>query len=143
MNHSLIHIACALTNETTDADQAATYKAACDEDPNQVWDCSLWSRFGTDFAYVQTGIYDYMISGTTLAISKKGSGLKDTLDPCINAFIKTRHYKELCEKYDMVGSCFQNNYFDTDDSPTPPYSLPTNELTTTCEDGYCPCHTMD
>mmetsp|Transcript_43761 Transcript_43761/g.47451 ORF Transcript_43761/g.47451 Transcript_43761/m.47451 type:complete len:379 (-) Transcript_43761:164-1300(-) len=121
------------------ADQVASYKAACDEDPNQPWDCSLWSSLGTDFAYIQTGIYDYMIYGTTLAISKKGSGLKDTLDPCINAFIQTEDYKDLCMKWGLESSCFQNEFFDTADAAVEPYSLPTSELTTTCADGYCPC----
>ncbi len=55
----------------------------------------MWSKFGTEFAYVQTGIYDYMDAGTTLAISKKGSGLSDTLNPCINEFIETEAYKDL------------------------------------------------
>ena len=128
-----------LSIQYIDADQAASYKAACDIDSNQEWDCDLWSKFGTDFAYVQTGIYDYMESGTTLAISKKGSGLADTLNPCIEAFIKTKSYKDLCTKYDMEGACFQNEFFDKSDKEVMPYSLPTNELTTSCSDGYCPC----
>jgi hypothetical protein len=121
------------------ADQAATYKDACDNDSNQAWDCTMWSRFGTDFAYVQTGIYDYMNSGTTLAISKKGSGLADTLDPCIEAFIKTEAYKNLCVKYGLESDCFKNEFFDVTDDAMTPYSKPTIELTTTCSDGYCPC----
>lgn len=122
------------------AGQAAAYKDACDSDSNQTWDCTMWSRFGTDFAYVQTGISDYMISGSTLAISKKGSGLADTLDPCIEAFIKTEAYKNLCVKYGLESDCFKNEFFDVTDDVMMPYFKPTKELTTTCSDGYCPCN---
>ena len=41
--------------------------------------------FGTDFAYIHTGLDQWSINGTTLAISKRGSGLKQVLDPCIAA----------------------------------------------------------
>ena len=123
-----------------DADQAANYKAACDKDSNQEWDCSLWTKFGTDFAYIQTGIYDYMNSGTTLAISKKGSGLAETLNPCIEAFIKTESYKNLCEQYGLEADCFQNDFFEVaPEGEMKAYSKPTNELTTSCADGYCSC----
>ena len=45
----------------------------------------LASGFGTDFAYIHTGLDQWSINGTTLAISKRGSGLKQVLDPCIAA----------------------------------------------------------
>ncbi len=103
----------------------------------------MWSRFGTDFAYVQTGMFDYMNSGTTLALSKKGSGLAEMLNPCIEAFIETEMYKDLCYEYGLEKSCFKNEFFDTDssggDDEKPPYFKPTAELTTACADGYCPC----
>ena len=130
---------CSFLRVNVDADQAAKYKNACDSDSNQTWDCTMWSRFGTDFAYVQTGIYDYMNSGTTLAISKKGSGLANTLNPCIEAFIKTKSYKDLCTKYGLEGDCFQNEFFDVKNEVKMPYSKPANELNTSCSDGYCPC----
>jgi hypothetical protein len=62
-----------------------------------------------------------MKSGTTLAISKKGSGLADTLNSCIDAFIATKSYKDLCTKYDLEGDCFQNEFlmFLRRRSPTP------------------------
>ena len=41
--------------------------------------------FGTTFAYIHTGLDQWSINGTTLAISKRGSGLKQVLDPCIAA----------------------------------------------------------
>merc|ERR1719246_200443 len=88
------------------ADQAHNYVSECENDADQSWDCDLWKRFGTDFAYVQTGIYDYMNSGTTLAISKKGSGLATTLNPCIEAYIETESYYTICKKYGLEADCF-------------------------------------
>ena len=52
-------------------DQGYNYKSKCEESTDQEFDCALWSRFGTDFVYVQTGLFDHMINGTTLTISKK------------------------------------------------------------------------
>jgi len=121
------------------ADQAATYKSACDNDANQEWDCELWSKFGSDFAYIQTGMYDYMVAGTTLAISKKGSGLAQTLDPCIEAFLKTESYKNLCDKYGVADDCIANDFFELTSEELEDYRKPTAELTTSCIDGYCPC----
>jgi len=121
------------------ADQANAYASACAEDSNQAWDCEMWSKFKTDFAYVQTGIFDYQNSGTTLAICKKGSGLANMLDPCIEAFLETESYKELCEEYGFLNSCFENEFFDTSNDPVEVYMHPTIDLTTSCSDGYCPC----
>lgn len=121
------------------ADQAEIYSSACAEDSNQVWDCSMWSQFKNSFAYVNTGIYDYMDGGTTLAISKKGSGLSETLDPCIEAFMETESYKDLCVEYGLENDCFKNDFFDELEVEEKLYSKPTSELTTSCSDGYCSC----
>merc|ERR1719491_2769667 len=123
------------------ADQADKYSSACGDNPNQDgWDCRLWSKFGIEFAYIQTGIYDYMQAGTTFATSKKGSGLAKTLDPCISEFLKKKKYKDLCYKYGMENDCFQNQHFNITTDEVPHYSKPTRELNTTCADGYCPCN---
>ena len=55
-----------LLNGTVDlvyiyADQAAHYKKECDSGfvppiSQGGWDCTMWTRFGTDFTYVQTGL---------------------------------------------------------------------------------------
>ena len=34
--------------------------------------CTLWSGWGTTFAYIQTGLFGHAKAGTTLALSKKG-----------------------------------------------------------------------
>jgi len=130
------------------ADQAKIYKDACDDAaaPKPAWDCDMWQGFGSTFAYVQTGIFSHMVAGTTLAISKKGSGLARTLNPCIRAFLRTESYAELCVKYGLEESCLENRHLDDQTIPemaTPaPYFIPTNELTTSCRDGYCPCPNM-
>merc|ERR1719148_240189 len=124
------------------ADQAHNYASKCEEDADQSWDCDMWKRFGTDFAYVQTGSYDYMNTGTTLAMSKKGSGLARTLNPCIEAYIETESYYTLCKKYGLEADCFQNKFFPSiEDEEPKDYSKPTNELSGDCAKGYCPCPT--
>ena len=43
------------------------------------------AQFGkpNGFAYIHTGLNEWSVNGTTLAISKKGSGLAGVLNPCI------------------------------------------------------------
>jgi hypothetical protein len=45
-------------------------------------------------------MFEHAINGTTLAISKKGSGLNDILNPCIEKFMKTKEYYQICQKHD-------------------------------------------
>ena len=55
--------------------------------------------FGTDFAYIHTGLDQWSINGTTLAISKRGSGLKQVLDPCIAAVQRPTPHAQLPTPY--------------------------------------------
>merc|ERR1719210_905040 len=125
------------------ADQAYNYE--CDETgkthsgAEPTWDCSLWANFGVEYAYVQTGQFGHAINGTTLAISKKGSGLADLLNPCIQKFMKTKEYFDVCVKHDMVPSCYKNEFFPTEEGKAKPYLQATREHTTGCSDGYCSC----
>ena len=83
---------------------------------------------------------DHLNGGTTLAISKLGSGLASVLDPCIEKFLDEEEYYDLCVEYNVVDQCYLNKFFPDDESQsTPPYLLPTNELATRCESGYCAC----
>ena len=43
--------------------------------------CTLWSGWGTTFAYIQTGLFGHAKAGTTLALSKKGplAGLETSI----------------------------------------------------------------
>lgn len=90
------------------ADQANRY-AKCDE--SSAWNCSLWEDFGTGFAYVQSGQTDYVVNGTTLALSPKGSGIREILRPCIRDFMQTKDYYDICVKYNVINECFPNQYF--------------------------------
>jgi hypothetical protein len=119
------------------ADQAHLYQ--CKDGVTADWNCSMWAGFGTTFAYVQTGITSYAYNGTTLTMSKKGSGLPDIVNPCIQEFLKTRSYYEICQKHDLVGSCFPNDYFPDSPPYSKAWSMFTRDLTTSCKDGYCPC----
>ena len=82
------------------SDQAKNYQ--CDEEAdleNYEQNCDMWSRFGTDFAYIHSGMYGHTVDGTTVAFTKKGSGLIDILNPCIDAFMETEAYYDACVKH--------------------------------------------
>jgi hypothetical protein len=125
------------------ADQAYNYE--CDENGKThsgaipTWDCSLWAGFGKEYAYVQTGQFGHAINGTTLAISKKGSGLSDLLNPCIQKFLQTKWYYSLCCKHGFQATCYKNQSFPQEDDKKKPYMIPTNEQSSGCENGYCSC----
>ena len=67
------------------ADQAKNYNCTNAREKNLPisWDCNIWDGFGTKFAYIHTGMFNHAINGTTLTISRKGSGLNDIVNPCI------------------------------------------------------------
>lgn len=120
------------------ADQAHVYNCY---DPNvtATWNCSLWTGLGTKFAYIQTGLFGHAINGTTLAISKKGAGLASIINPCLQAYMQTEDYYTVCNKHGLADTCYTNSYFPNSGAATPTWEMPTNELTTACADGYCPC----
>jgi len=47
------------------------------------WDPALYSQLGTEYAWVHTGVVEHMANGTTLTMSKKGSGVPALVNPCI------------------------------------------------------------
>ena len=67
------------------ADQG--YKFNCqtarERETNINWDCNIWDKFGTDFAYIHTGFMDQNVNGTTMTMSRMGSGLNDIVNPCL------------------------------------------------------------
>ena len=119
-------------------DQAETFKCK-NSDDNSPWDCTLWDGLGITFAYIHTGIRGWTRHGTTLAVSKLGSGLAEVLNPCVTELIETETYYELCKKYDIVDQCFMNEFFPEREVTISTYDIPTNELTTDCSSGYCSC----
>lgn len=100
-------------------------------------DDALATGFGTDFAYIHTGLDQWSYNGTTLAISKRGSGLADVLNPCIDKVVQTQAYRDVCKAYFDASSCIG-----TDESSTTIfYDVAMHERTDayTCADGYCTC----
>ena len=126
------------------ADQAKYYKEGCEKGEAEGYDCEMWTQFGKKFAYVATGLADWQKNGTTLAMTKKGSGVTDILNPLIKRFIATKEYKELCTKYDFETACYQNEYFDERviDYKKQPYYLKTVDMIDyhSCTTGYCHCN---
>jgi hypothetical protein len=39
-------------------------------------------------------------NGTTLALSRKGSGIGEIVNPCLQKFLKTKEYYDICKEYD-------------------------------------------
>jgi len=120
------------------ADQAYNYR------PGQPgvtadWDTALWTGFGSEFAYISTGMLAHSLNGTTLAMSKKGSGLNDILNPCLQAYMETESYHTICAKHGFLSSCYPNSFFTVADSTPSAYELPTDQQTGDCSDGYCTC----
>eukprot|EP00927_Polykrikos_kofoidii_P074116 TRINITY_DN7007_c0_g1_i2.p1 TRINITY_DN7007_c0_g1~~TRINITY_DN7007_c0_g1_i2.p1 ORF type:complete len:349 (-),score=44.84 TRINITY_DN7007_c0_g1_i2:179-1225(-) len=133
-----------LLNGTADVmyaygDQAYNYKEACAKGPQTTFNCSMWAGFGAKFAYVHTGLFGYNINGTTLAMAKRGSGIAAKLNPCLQKFMETREYYDICVKYKLVDTCLPNSFFPSGERVIAVYNKPTNELTGDCTTGYCPC----
>lgn len=101
--------------------------------------CTLWEGFGTEVAYVQTGQFGHAVNGTTLSLSRKGSGIRELLRPCMQSFMLTKEYYDICVKHDLAGVCYANEFFGDDATVGGKYDLPTNKQTGDCSDGYCPC----
>merc|ERR1712039_71854 len=122
------------------ADQAYNYKKACEEGVTTTCNCAIWEGFGTKFAYVQTGQFGYVNNGTTLAMAKKDSGVAAKLNPCLQKFMETKDYYDICAKYDIVDSCYRNSFFPSADNiPVHDYNKPTQDHNGNCSSGYCPC----
>ena len=140
-------------------DQADNYRCPPGE-KREGWSCDLWNMFGTDFAYIQVGMYQWMHNGTTFAFSKKGSGLNDLLNPCIDSFVLTQTFYDTC-KIDHAGhtqlqTCLPNEYIEDDKEYVKPedqkndmtfvfnhpWRFPTIDMANAnrnCSTGYCNC----
>lgn len=116
-------------------------KGAQDEKTN----CTMWEQFGSAYAFVQTGKFGWVQNGTTLAMTKKGSGVDAALNSCIHKFMESKEYYDLCTKYPtLLHECYPNSHFPPMGDDQAPYLMPTDELAAsnhTCATGYCPCDT--
>ena len=140
-------------------DQADNYLCPSGE-KQEGWNCDLWNRFGKDFAYIQVGMYTWMHNGTTFAFSKKGSGLNDLLNPCIDSFLRTKTFYDTCKfnhnNHNQLQACFPNEYFEADEKYVKPedqkndttyvfnhpFSFATMDMAKAgqnCSTGYCNC----
>lgn len=98
------------------ADQSENYRqAGCDpSDPAREsrfteWDCAKWAGFGKTFAYIHTGMFGHAVNGTTLTMSKKGSGIPALINPCMERYMRTEEYYKVhlvyCQSPGPLLSC--------------------------------------
>jgi ABC-type amino acid transport substrate-binding protein len=132
-----------LLNGTADAmfvyaDQAYNYK--CKAGVKATYNCTMWEGLGKTFAYVQTGQFGYVVNGTTLALSRKGSGVPAMVNPCLAKFMATKEYYDVCKKYKFEGSCYPNKFFPNAGKTVKIFDKKTmNHDHADCSGGYCPC----
>jgi len=131
-------------------DQAANYKCK-DGETQDGWNCALWGGFKKDFAYAQSGMFAWMHNGTTIAMSKKGSGVADFLDECFEKFRVTKDFYNVCKTkhgnppHSQLLTCIANDNFKSDPDykeltvDHDPYMFPTKDHTGGCSTGYCGC----
>jgi hypothetical protein len=130
-------------------DQAANYH--CEVGATQEgWNCDLWGGFGTKFAYVQSGMFAWMHNGTTISMSKKGSGVAPFLDACFESFRHTQEFHTVCAtphgnpSHSQLNTCIPNEYIKQDsgyealDIHHSPAMFPTSDHSD-CTTGYCGC----
>jgi hypothetical protein len=118
------------------SDQANTCTDALDTP-----DCAGWEGFGTEYAYIHQG-QAFAANGTTMAISKRGSGVAKLINPCIEKALATEKYEKLCKAMEVYETCIPNDFF-TNVHAVEFYNIPHAQQTTdqvkTCADGFCPC----
>jgi len=120
------------------SDQAHNYQ--CGHGVDSTWNCSLWEGFGTEYAYVQTGQFGILRNGTTLVLTKKGSGVNTLVNSCLQRFMETKEYYDVCVKNHFESTCYPNSHFPVDESSyLGDYLKPTDEHTGGCSGGYCSC----
>mmetsp|Transcript_46860 Transcript_46860/g.111576 ORF Transcript_46860/g.111576 Transcript_46860/m.111576 type:complete len:378 (-) Transcript_46860:63-1196(-) len=102
-------------------------------------ECASWKGgLGINYTYVHTGMTDYAYNGTTLSISKKGSGVPLIINECIERYMFTKPYYETCIKYNLMDQCYPNPFF-PDAAALATGFTKTNDLTGECTTGYCKC----
>ena len=67
--------------------------------PDNDVNCDIWSRFGNEFAFIHTGIPSSVGGGSALSMQKIGSNLAEILDPCIEEYLKTEDYLDICKDF--------------------------------------------
>jgi hypothetical protein len=118
-------------------------------------DCEGWEGFGTEFAYLHTGLMANQ-NGTTIAFSKKNSGVNELLNPCIQHIMETKEYHDICTAplrppTDMSTNfavCYPNSFWNqTELAMEQQGTYQNNHVANSadspadyaCEHGYCQC----
>jgi len=137
-----------------DAAQAFDYQcpAGSTADTQAGWNCALWNLWKTDFAYIQGGQLGYVYNGTTISMSKKGSGVAKVMDACLQKFLPTKEYYEQCKKVHagqtQLSQCIPNEFIKADPEYEPisiakqPWLFPTSDMAgagESCATGWCTC----
>jgi hypothetical protein len=124
------------------ADQAQNCIASCANGFSACTDteCRNWDGLGEEYAYIHTGLKTNF-NGTTIAFSKKGSGIHDVINPCIQKVMETEQYFHLCKKFNHLAGCYANQFFEGGTADTKVWDNNHKERTDsyTCADGYCTC----
>jgi len=122
------------------AGQAAEYQS-CTSGATTPWNCDLWKGLGTDYAYIQTGQFGHMNNGTTLILGEIGAGkaTSTVVKECLEQYMQTSGYYDICVKHSLVSMCFPNDHFPATTPAVDIWNKPTDEQTDDCSDGYCPC----
>merc|ERR1719161_1692467 len=96
-------------------DQAANYQCSAGA-TQEGWNCALWAGFGTKFAYIQSGMFAWMHNGTTVSMSKKGSGVAAFLDDCFEKFRGGTEFYDVCKTkhgsppHSQLTTCIPNKH---------------------------------
>ena len=147
-----------------DADVLFTYETIVDDRRGCTHvgcDASLYSGIGTEYAWIHTGLTGYQLNGTTLAMTKKGSPLVETINPCLRHVMRSAFYTQLCQEYrsrgfdDITELCFGGDDTNDEDVPVSEYELSdefddessapgpspsaSTEVWSGCAEGKCAC----
>jgi len=109
-------------------------RAECTEGSSE---CSNWNKFGTEFAYVQSGEFKHTKNGLTLTMAKKDSDTEETINSCLTQYLETEEYYKVCQRYEKEHECIRNDFFPAD-VVTQDWEKKTSEQTS-CDTGYCSC----
>ena len=71
---------------------------------------------------------------------KIGSNLSEILDPCIDEYLESESYMQICEENEILDDCIPNSFFPEQDLQ--PWDISTSKLAENgfgCENGFCGC----
>lgn len=118
---------------------------------NFAGDCEGWEGLGTEYAYLHIGLSPN-VNGTTICYGKKNSGVYELVNPCIQAVMETKDYRDLCnaplrppdQMSTNMAACYPNSFWTEEDYAKQTVGIYTKKQaertdSKTCADGYCTC----